>query len=252
MGREQRLITNGDAKSPVVEAYKTLRTNIQFSSVDKEMKVVLVTSPSPSEGKSTTISNLAITMAQADQKVLLIDCDLRKPVIHKVFNIDNVKGITNILVEGIDYKSVLHDVGIENLSILTTGPKPPNPSELLGSARMQEFIASVRKDFDMILIDTVPAVPVTDPAVLSRLVDGVIIVVDYGTSTYEMALKAKENLERVNANILGMVINRVPVTKSYGYYCYYYYYEDSDGKRRRVKNIMDPVVKTRFLGSKQL
>lgn len=235
MGREQRLITNGDAKSPVVEAYKTLRTNIQFSSVDKEMKVVLVTSPSPSEGKSTTISNLAITMAQADQKVLLIDCDLRKPVIHKVFNIDNVKGITNILVEGIDYKSVLHNVGIENLSILTTGPKPPNPSELLGSARMQEFIASVRKDFDMILIDTAPAVPVTDPAVLSRLVDGVIIVVDYGTSTYEMALKAKENLERVNANILGMVINRVPVTKSYGYYYYYYYYEDSDGKRRRVK-----------------
>ena len=153
MGREQRLITNGDAKSPVVEAYKTLRTNIQFSSVDKEMKVVLVTSPSPSEGKSTIISNLAITMAQADQKVLLIDCDLRKPVIHKVFNIDNVKGITNILVEGIDYKSVLHDVGIENLSILTTGPKPPNPSSFWDPPGCRS-LSYREKDFDMILIDS--------------------------------------------------------------------------------------------------
>ena len=139
------LIAKTNPKSPIAETYRVLRTNIQFSSPDRELKVILITSSGPDEGKSITSSNLAITMAQSNMKVLLIDCDLRKPSVHRAFGLVNMKGLTNVLVEGIDYSSVINVTDVENLHIITSGPKPPNPAELLGSRKMEEFLRAVRK-----------------------------------------------------------------------------------------------------------
>ena len=215
------LKSNQSLKASAAEAYKTLRTNIQFSSLDKQLKVLMVTSASQSEGKSTTAANLAITIAQSDKRVLLIDSDLRRPQIHKALSLLNVKGLTNVLVQSIDYKDICNTVGVKNLEVLTSGPKPPNPSELIGTARMESFLAEVARDYDTVIIDAPPVLPVTDAAVLSRLVDGVILVVEYGSTSYEMAQEAKDDLERVGANIIGAVLNRYPIEKK-GRYNYEY------------------------------
>lgn len=205
------------SKASAAEAYKTLRTNIQFSSLDKQLKVLMVTSASQSEGKSTTAANLAITIAQSDKRVLLIDSDLRRPHIHKALSLLNVKGLTNVLVQSIDYKDICNTVGVKNLEVLTSGPKPPNPSELIGTARMESLITTVASEYDTVIIDAPPVLPVTDAAVLSRLVDGVILVVEYGSTSYEMAQEAKDDLERVGANIIGAVLNRYPIEKKVRY-----------------------------------
>jgi len=226
-----KLITYEKSKSPIVEAYKTLRTNIQFSFPDGNLKTLLVTSSGPAEGKSTTCANLAITMAESDKKVLLIDADLRKSAQHRAFGVSNVKGLTNILVENMDYKDIVQRTSIKNLDILTGGPKPPNPSELLGSYKMKDFIELLKKDYDLIILDTPPVLPVTDAAVLAPLADGVVIVAAYGQATFEALNQAKASLEKVNAKILGVLLNRVPASSSGGYY-YYYYYDDEGNKRK--------------------
>jgi len=228
MIKSTRLITNENVKSPIAEAYKTLRTNIQFSLTDTNggLKVILVTSSGLTEGKSTTAANLAVTFAQSDQKVLLVDCDLRRPVVHRSFTLLNGKGLTNILVEGVDYANLVNTTFVENLGVITSGPKPPNPSELLGSARMKALIERFKENYDTIILDSPPALPVTDAAVLSKLVDGVIIVCEYGQTTFESIAQAKSLLDKVNAKILGVVLNRVPANhKEY----YYYYYQDERG-----------------------
>lgn len=235
MQKISKLITNMDVKQPIVESYKTLRTNIQFSNIDKSIKTVLITSPGPSEGKSTTAANLAITMAQSDLSVLLIDCDMRKPSQHKLFRLMNVNGLTNILAEKVDYTDCINDVGIPNLSLITSGPKPPNPSELLGSVRMKSFIGQIKDVYDLVILDTPPVVPVTDAAVLSQYVDGAILVVSYGICTYEAAQKAEENLKNVKANILGVVLNKVPQKGQGGYY-YYYYYDEAGNRKKKKKH----------------
>ena len=167
--RTTRLIGSPSIKAPVTEAYKTLRTNIQYSNLDNNLKVILVTSSTQSEGKTSTSSNLAISMAQSDKKVLLIDCDLRRSNVHKLFHILNVKGLTNVLAENMDYHEILNSVGIPNLDILTSGPKPPNPSEILGSTRMEAFMERVSKEYDVIILDAPPILPVADAMVLSKL-----------------------------------------------------------------------------------
>ncbi|NLV99722.1 MAG: CpsD/CapB family tyrosine-protein kinase [Clostridiales bacterium] len=232
------LIAKTNPKSPIAEAYRVLRTNIQFSSPDRELKVILITSSGPDEGKSITSSNLAITMAQSNMKVLLIDCDLRKPIVHRAFGLVNMKGLTNVLVEGIDYSSVINVTDVENLHIITSGPKPPNPAELLGSRKMEEFLRAVREDYDIIIADTPPVLPVTDAAVLCQYADGVVLVAGHGMATYDAILRTKANLERVNANILGVVLNGAPIARN-GYSYYYYYYDEAgDGvkQKRRRKN----------------
>jgi capsular exopolysaccharide synthesis family protein len=226
------LITNPKTKSPVVEAYKVLRTNIQFLGMEKQLKVILITSTNASEGKSTTASNLAITMAQADKRTLLMDCDLRKPSIHRPFGLLNEKGITNVLAEGLDFHTVCNSVGVQNLDVLTSGPKPPNPPELLGSSKMQAFIKIVAEEYDVVIIDAPPVLPVTDAAVLSVLADGVILVISYGETSNHSLIQAKETLEKVDANIIGTIINNTP-TKGYRAYSYYYYYNDDDNSSRR-------------------
>ncbi|MHC1684888.1 MAG: CpsD/CapB family tyrosine-protein kinase [Clostridiaceae bacterium] len=222
MKDETELITYIDPKSPTSEAYRTLRTNILFSSIDKEMKVFSVTSSETAEGKTTVISNLAITMAQAGQNVLILDCDLRKPNIHKIFKLENITGFTNVLVENVEVSSVINKIeGIDNLSVVTSGPIPPNPSELLNSKKCKELISEMKKQFDIILLDA-PPVLVTDAAILSTIVDGIILVIGYGGSDIHDLKRTKEILEKVNAPIIGAVLNKIPMNngtyKGYKYY----------------------------------
>lgn len=224
--RTTRLIGSPSVKAPVEEAYKTLRTNIQYSNLDNDLKIILVTSTSPEEGKTSTSSNLAISMAQSDNKVLLIDCDLRKPSVHKAFHILNIKGLTNVIAENMDYHEILNSVGIPNLDILTSGPTPPNPSELLGSTRMQVFIKKVLEEYDVIILDSPPVLPVSDAMVLSQLADRVIFVTRYGKTTYDEAENAKQGMENVGAKILGAVMNDIPIDAEGGGYYYYSYGEE--------------------------
>ena len=205
-GRD-RLISHFNSKSPIAEAYRQLRTNIQFSSLDNPVRTLLVTSTGPEEGKTTTLANLAVTIAQTGSRVTLVDCDLRKPSLHDLFGLPAEPGLTNVLLgaDAIPY----HECGIENLRILPAGPLPPNPSELLGSRRMSEVIVQLKGEADYVLFDTPPVVIVTDAAVLATRVDGVLLVVSAGKTRRELAQRAKSLLEKVNAPLLGVVLNNV-------------------------------------------
>src|SRR5262245_44580838 len=204
-----KLIAYYDPSSPVAEAYRTLRTNIQFSSLDKPVRTLLATSSGPEEGKSTTLANLAVVLAQAEKRVILVDCDLRKPALHKLFGLPNAAGLTSLLVQD-DLKELpLQEVGLAGLSVLTSGPLPPNPSELLGSQRLAHLIERLKEEADYVLFDTPPVIAVTDAAVLATRLDGAILVVSAGRTRRDLAQKAKAQLERVNANILGVVLNNV-------------------------------------------
>ena len=232
VSRIDNLIINEDVKTPIGEAYRTIRTNIQFSMPKGQLRTMLITSSTPEEGKSTTTSNLAITMAESGNRVLLIDADLRKSVVHKMFQLPNLKGLTNVLAEDLDYREILRSTKVKGLDILTGGPKPPNPSELLGSDKMRTFLESLKKDYDIIILDTPPVLPVTDAAILASLVDGVVLVSSYGQTTFEGLARAKVQLENVDAKILGVILNKVPTSKRSGHYYYYYYYDgySSPGK----------------------
>lgn len=226
------LIAHSNPKSPISEAYRVLRTNIQFSSADKPLKVIVVTSTGPGEGKTTTIVNLAITFAQSGSRVLLIDADMRKPRIHKVFDFSNQSGLVNILVQREDYTKFVHKIDIENLDIVTSGPIPPNPSELLTSNSMRQFIQKIREDYDVIFIDAPPVGSVTDAAILSTIVDGTVLVAASGQVQIDAIKRSKELLEQVNANIVGVVLNKLDKNAQGNYYYYYYYYygENNDTK----------------------
>lgn len=233
----KKLISLSNPKSPISEAYRTFRTNIQFSSFDKELKSIVITSSMAGEGKSTTICNLAVTIAHAGKKVLLIDCDLRKSQVHKNFEIYNGHGLTNVLAHQMELKDVVQSVGVVGLDILTSGPKPPNPSELLGSNTMKEFIKEMTKKYDQVLIDAPPVGIVTDAAVLSTIVDGTILVVAAGEAPTETVKRAKELLNKVNANIVGVLLNKVSSQKSayYQYYSNQQYYYDSEEEEVNLK-----------------
>ena len=245
--KQINLLAFKDPKSPVAEAYRTIRTNLQFSGVDREMKVVEVTSAVPNEGKSTVIASLAVVLAQARKKVLLLDCDFRNPTQHKLFGLHN-KGLTNYMANGDDYSGFIQHVDQENLDILLSGPVAPNPSEMLMSNKMQDLLDRVRTEYDYVLIDTPPIMPVTDAAVLGAKVDGVMIVIASGADKPELVQAAKTRLVQGGANILGCILNKVQVgggrygygkygNHKYGYggygygygYGYYYGNKDSEG-----------------------
>lgn len=227
------LITQNDQKSPVSEAYRAIRTNIQFAGAGKSIKLISFTSATPGEGKSTTISNLACAMAQDGKKVLLIDCDMRKPVQHKKFGLKN-HGLSNYIATGESFSSVVNREVFPNLDVLTSGPVTPNPSELLGSPKMEDLLKSVANQYDYVLIDMPPILAVTDAAVLGSKVDGVIVVVASGANAPEDMKQSKQRLLQSGSNILGVVLNKMPQRKSsgygYGYGYYYYYYDESHQK----------------------
>jgi len=224
--RDHCLVTAHHPRSPISEAYRLLRANIQFTSPDKPLKSILVTSPGPEEGKSFILANLGVVMASAGLKTILVDSDLRKPTLHKIFNISNKEGLTNLLVETkLKLESCLQSTEVEGLFVLPSGPLPPNPTELLGSNRMATLIEALEEDADVILYDSPPALIVADASVLATRMDGVLLVTWYGHTRREAALQAKELLLKTGANILGVVINRFSSDGAgYYYYSYYYYY----------------------------
>lgn len=224
----KELIVKNSPKSPISEAYRGIRTNLQFANVDKNFKTIMVTSATAGEGKTTTLCNVAATLADAGNKILIIDCDLRKPRIHKFFNLSNAIGVTDILLNGYDYKKFVNKIEYNNISVLTSGHIPKNPSELLSSESMKKFIELLKMEYDYIMIDTPPVVPVTDGVIMSTYIDRVIMVCSSGELNIDMGKRAKESLEKVGANILGVVLNKVPMNAKK--YEYYYYYHQKDGK----------------------
>lgn len=234
-----RLVTHLKPKSPISEAYRTLRTNIQYSATDGPLKTILVTSSGPKEGKSTTVANLAIIMAQMGSKALLVDTDLRRPVLHAIFRKDKSKGLTNLLVEKATLDEVIKPTEVENLSLITCGTLPPNPSELLGSKRMKEVVEELKKRFDIVLFDSPPVIAVTDAAVLASILDGVVLVIRSGQTDREAVIRANSLLRNVRARVLGTLLNDVNVTSMYGsyyyYYYYHYYYGREGGERKKIR-----------------
>ena len=222
---ERKLITREDPKSPVSESYRSLRTSMLYST-QKKVKSILVSSAGPGEGKTTTVSNLAITYANLGKKTLLVDTDLRRPVIHKVFNLKKEPGVTNFLSSQTnDYSSIIKKTEIENLFVITSGLIPPNPSEMLGSKRMIEFVRLLEDNFDMILFDSPPLVAVTDANMISREIDQIILIVKVGQTDKKAFHHTISNLKNIQAPIGGIIMNAVKNKSSYGSYYYYYYHQ---------------------------
>jgi capsular exopolysaccharide synthesis family protein len=233
-----KLITKENPKSPIAESYRTLRTNIQFSSLDNEIKVLHITSAGPGEGKSTTAANLAVAMCQAGKKVIILDCDLRRPSQHKIFKLQNIRGLSNLLVENLELQEEVQETDIEYLSVLTTGPIPPNPAELVGSNKMKSFVNELKEnsDFDLIIIDSPPVLSIADALLLSSFADATMLVIKAGETTKEMVVDAKESLLNVKSNIIGTVLNQIEKNGSSYYYYYYYGEGDTRKKKNRHKN----------------
>lgn len=235
----ERLVTHLKPRSPISESYRALRTNLLFSAPDNPKHIVMITSSGPREGKSTSIANLAITFAQMGTKTLLIDADLRRPMLHKLFRMDKQPGLTNILVGRIPIEQAIRNVeDIPNLDILSCGILPPNPAEMLGSSQMYNMLTSAKSIYGMILIDAPPVIAVTDPSVLAANVDGVILVVRSGVAQREAVIRATEQLGRVNAPLLGVLLNGIQTSDVYGSYYYYYhyhYYYGADGQQQKKR-----------------
>ncbi|WP_040951874.1 CpsD/CapB family tyrosine-protein kinase [Gorillibacterium massiliense] len=218
---KRNLITESNPKSPISEGYRMLRTNIEFSTVDDKLQIIMVTSSKPGEGKSTTSANLAVAFAQANKKVLLIDADLRKPSLHRIFQKSNRLGLTTALFKQKELADVIMVSDTENLFLVPAGPTPPNPSELLSSKQMHALLEAIRDAYDVVIIDTPPILSVTDAQIVATQSDGVVLVVDSGKVKKDMALKAKASLEHVNARLIGVVLNNINRKQSDSYYYYY-------------------------------
>jgi len=228
------LITFNYPKSTASESYRGIRTNILFSSAESAPQIILITSAGPQEGKSITTANLAVTMAQADSKVIILDCDMRRPQIHKIFGIGKEQGISSLLVGTSDAEGAIIHTRIPNLDLIPSGPIPPNPSELLGSTRMTTLLNALRKDYAHILIDSPPSAAVTDAVLLSKSVDGVILVISAGHTARELVKNSIAQFGAVGASILGAVLNGVDIGRNgHHYYQYYYYYYGEDEGRKR-------------------
>lgn len=219
-------------RSPGAEAFRTLRTSLHYTADRESCRVMLVTSVGPGEGKTVTSCNLAVSMAQAGDRVLLIDADLRKPRVHRMFGVSNRQGLTNCLVDSVPVDEATRESEVPGLFLLTSGPIPPNPAELLDSKRMDAVLLSARDSYDRVIVDTVPAGPVADATILASKSDGVILVVVSGQTRIDQALEIKETLTRARGRILGVVINKVRF--SHSDYQYRYYYHDDKGGRAPI------------------
>lgn len=206
-GLNRDLVTAVHPKSPISEQYRIIRTNIEFSAVDRQLQTLICTSAVPTEGKTTSASNLAIVFAQQGKKTLIVDADLRKPATHSAFKVANTVGLTSILTERTTVEKAVVPTTVEQLYILPSGPVPPNPAELLGSQSMKELIKELKECYDMILFDTPPVLAVTDPQLIGNLCDGALLVVKSNQTRKDDIMKAKELLQQANVHILGTVLN---------------------------------------------
>lgn len=211
------LITLTDPRSAASEAFRTLRTNLVFSSLDEPLHTLVVTSPNPEAGKSTALANLAVTLAQSGKRVILADCDLRRPSQHDIWGISQQPGLTSMVVDKLDNPPLV-ETPVENLRVLPSGPLPPNPADLLGSDRMDAIVRQLADDADFVLFDAPPVIAVTDAALLSVKVDGVLLVLRAGKTSRDHAERARDLLERVNARIVGAVLTDAHVEGPAGGY----------------------------------
>ena len=216
------IISYNDPKSVISEQYRAIRTNIEYSNVDQNTKTILVTSSDKNEGKTTTVSNLAVSFANLNKKVLLIDCDLRNASIHKMFKINNIYGLTDILAKDRAVDKCIQETELENLYVLTAGAIPPNPAEILSSEKMKNLIEDLKNIYDYIFIDTPPIGLVTDAGALSSFIDGVVLVVKSESIEKKYLEETKKKLDAVDARILGAILNSYKSEqKDYNYYSYY-------------------------------
>ena len=218
-----KFLIKDNPSSPTAEAYRKITTNIEFSNVDNEIKTIMVTSAKQDEGKTTTICNLAAIMTELKKNILLIDLDLRKPAVHKHFNLSNKTGLTDLLMNKDDYKSYLQNIST-GLNVITTGMVPANPAEIINSRTLKELIKEVAAEYDYILLDTPPVMLVSDPITISTYTNAVILAIEFGKTEKDLAKKTVDSLKQVNANIIGAVFNNIPVSKQNNYY-YYKSYE---------------------------
>ncbi len=228
-------VTGG--RSAASEAYRTLRTNIQFMTLDNLTKSILIVGAHPECGKTTTVTNLGLALAQAGSSVLIVDTDLRRPKIHKVFKSKNFFGLTSMLIEeNLNMSAARHKTHIPNLDIIPSGPVPPNPAELLASRKMQKALKEFQNRYDYVLLDSPPMMNMADASILAQLADATIMVVAYGETTREEAQKVQQQLNLAKANFIGVVINGLPPNQDpYGYYGYYYAEEPTERRSRKKK-----------------
>ena len=219
MANDYGLATLKEPASPISEAYRTLRMNLQFAALDAKLRSLLVTSPGPGEGKSTTLANLAVTMAQVDQRVIVVDADLRRPYLHQLFGLPADQGLTTMMLEDSALADPpLQDTDVPGLQVLTTGVLPPRPADLLGSRRMELVIDTLTERADLVIFDAPPVMAVTDAIVLASKVSGVLLVVSAGDTKREHAQHAVERLKKVNSRIVGAVLNNAPLDAAFGSY----------------------------------
>lgn len=239
--RDDRLIVTAQPLSPVTEAFRVLCTNARFSSVDRPLRTLLVTSPSPSEGKSIVVANLAAAMADVGLSVVALDADLRRPRLHELFSLDlhheegtvgnSLWGLTGALVEGCA-DGRLQPTQVEGLTVLPSGELPSNPAEIVSSQRMQNLLQELAQQVDVVLIDSPPVLPVADTMALAHAVDGVLLVLVAGKTRRQAARRTVESLRQVGANLVGVVLNAVPTHRGSYYYSHYGYYGDRRGRRK--------------------
>jgi capsular exopolysaccharide synthesis family protein len=225
------LITETDPKSPASEAYRSLRTNIQFAGLDRPCRTIVVTSASAGEGKTTSVANFGVVAAQGGSRVCLVDSDLRRPMLHRLFGLDNGSGLTTALVEDLPFADLAQATRVPNLWVLPSGPLPPNPAELVGSKRMREGLQQAASKFDLVICDSPPVIAVADGVALAAQCDGVILTIRVGTVAHDVIRRAVEQIEGVKGKILGVLLNNVDLTRD-GYYYYYRYYQSYDGLDR--------------------
>ena len=228
-----QLVTARNLADPISEAYRVLRTNLQFSGLKNPAGSLLVTSSSPGEGKTTTAANLAVTLAQTQKRVILVDADLRRPTQHKVFGLTNKRGLTSLVLdETLTLDDVVQDTDLSGLRVLTSGPMPPNPAEVLNSVEMTRIIDRLRECSDLVIFDSPPVLVVADAVILAGKLNSVLLVVDSGRTRSEAIRRSVETLGKVNAKVLGGVMNKMAKRRAEGYYYYYYYYSSSTDRAK--------------------
>lgn len=223
------LITQAEPKSAASEAYRMLRTNIQFAGLDQPVRSIVFTSAAPGEGKTTSVANFGVVAAEGGSRVCLIDSDLRRPTLHRVFGVTNTRGLTTALLHNLPLATLAQPTRTPSLSIVTSGPLPPNPSELVGSRRMRELIEATATDFDLVLCDSPPIISVTDGIALAAQCDGVVLVIRAGAIAHDAIRRATEQIEAVKSRVLGVLLNNVDLRRDGHYYQYYRYYRAYQG-----------------------
>ena len=209
----KKLIVNNAPKSPISEAYRDIRTNLFYADANRNIKTILFTSSMSGEGKTTTLCNVALSLADAEKRVIIVDCNLRNPMVHKLLDLSNIQGVTDVIYKLDRYDTFVHKTAHPRLDVMTSGKIPSNPSEILSSEKIKMFFKLISEDYDYVLIDSAPVVPVTDTAIMATYIDRVIVVCESGKLDFDMAQVTKERLENVGANVLGAIINKVKLNK---------------------------------------